>query len=368
MKWEALGDITVMIADDDAFNRQLVVSLLDKIPTIHFLEAENGIEALEILSEKSVDMILLDLHMPKMDGYDAIREIRQEPKYDLTPIVIITTDEQEMNKLYAMGADDFISKPFKLSELSSRIYAHIEKKQYREKYNQLSKEKIDTTLISTYIKEKKQTSQEIDEPLDKNSPNYTIEDIEISQKDTFYNMIKLLVSKEYMNTLITVATLSKALSKLIGYDDKKSDNIYYGSMLRNIGKIVSKEDNKKTEYQYLLSGYSLINSSIDTDFIKVTKQIMTQYKENFDGTGFPKQRRENEIYISAYIVSIVEAFADLCSTLDNKKDIRDSLKAKEGKIFHPQITKIFLAHFEYFFELRKKIIEQLSEKEEKEYV
>jgi len=256
-----------------------------------------------------------------------------------------------------MGADDFISKPFKLSELSSRIYAHIEKKQYRAKYNQLSKEEIDTTLITTHIKEKEQTSQEIDL---NNSSKYTIEDIEISQKETFYNMI----SKEYMNSIITIATLSKALSKLIGYDDKKSDNIYYASMLRNIGKIVSQKDDKKTEYQYLLSGYSLINNSIDTEFIKVTKQIMTQYKEHFDGTGFPKQRKENEIYISAYIVSIVEAFDDLCSTLNSKKDIRDSLKAKEAKIFHPKITKLFLTHFDYFFELREKIIKQISEKKE----
>ncbi|HHC11539.1 MAG TPA: response regulator [Campylobacterales bacterium] len=364
MKWESLGDITVLIADDDAFNRQLVVSLLDKIPTIHFLEAEDGVEALEILAQKSVDMILLDLHMPKMDGYDTIHNIRKEAKYDFTPIVIITTDEQEMNKLYAMGADDFISKPFKLSELSSRIYAHIEKKQYRAKYNQLSKEEIDTTLISTEAKEKEQTTQKIDEDLNKHSQNYTIEDIEISQKETFYNMIKLSVSKKSMHNIIRVATLSKALSKLIGYDDKKSDNIYFASMLRNIGAILSIEKNKKTDYQYLIAGYSLINNSIDTEFIKVTKQIMTQYREHFDGSGFPKQRKENEIYISAYIVSIVEAFDDLCSNLDTKKDIRDSLKAGEAKNFHPKITKLFLTHFDYFFELRKKIIKQISEKKE----
>ena len=364
MKWEALGDITVLIADDDAFNRQLVVSLLYKIPTIHFLEAEDGVEALELLSQNSVDMILLDLHMPKMDGYDTIREIRQEAKYDFTPIVIITTDEQEMNKLYAMGADDFISKPFKLSELSSRIYAHIEKKQYRAKYNQLSKEEIDTTLIATQAKEKEQTPQEIDEALNKNSHNYTIEDIEISQKETFYNMIKLLVSKESMYNLTTVATLSKALSKLIGYDEKKSDNIYYASMLRDIGEILSIEKDKKTDYQYLLSGYLLINNSIDTDFIKVTKQIMTQYKEHFDGTGFPKQRKENEIYISAYIISIVEAFDEMCRNLDSKEKTHNSLKAGQGKKFHPKITKLFLTHFDYFFELREKIIKQISDKKE----
>jgi len=364
MKWETLGDITVLIADDDAFNRQLVVSLLDKIPTIHFLEAEDGVEALELLSQKSVDMILLDLHMPKMDGYDTIREIRQEAKYDFTPIVIITTDEQEMNKLYAMGADDFISKPFKLSELSSRIYAHIEKKQYRAKYNQLSKEEIDTTLITTQAKEKEQTPQEIDEALNKNSQNYTIEDIEISQKETFYNMIKLLLSKEKMNIIITVATLSKALSKLIGYDEKKSDNIYYASMLRNLGEILSIKEDKKTDYQYLLSGYSLINNSIDTDFIKVTKQIMTQYRENFDGTGLPKQRKENEIYISAYIVSIVEAFDRLCLDNKSKIEINNFLKSQAGKKIHPKITKLFLTHFDYFFELREKITEQFSEKKE----
>ncbi|MCK4441731.1 MAG: response regulator [Sulfurovaceae bacterium] len=362
MKWEALGDITVLIADDDAFNRQLVVSLLDKISTIHFLEAEDGVEALEILSKQNVDMILLDLHMPKMDGYDAIREIRQEPKYDFTPIVIITTDEQEMNKLYAMGADDFISKPFKLSELSSRIFAHIEKKQYRTKYNQLSKEEIDTTLIST--QEQDRTTSEMDNSMNKDIQNYTIEDIELSQKETFYSMIKLLVSKESMDTIIIVAMLSKALSKLVGYDEKKSDNIYYASMLRNLGKILSIQKNKKTDYQYLIAGYTLINSSIDTEFIKTTKQIMTQYKEHFDGSGFPKHIKENEIYISAYIVSIIEAFDDLCSNLDTKKDIRDSLKVGEAKIFHPKITKLFLTHFDYFFELREKIIQQILEKKE----
>ncbi len=77
MKWDRFGSITVLIADDDAFNRQLIVSLVSKIPTIDYIEAENGIEALEYLAEREIDIILLDLHMAQDDwnrGYKGDKE------------------------------------------------------------------------------------------------------------------------------------------------------------------------------------------------------------------------------------------------------------------------------------------------------
>jgi len=202
MRWNALGDIRLLIVDDDAFNRQLIVSLLGKIPTINFFQAEDGEEALNILSKRPVDMVLLDLHMPKMDGYATLKAIKEEPKYDTIPIAIITTDEQEMRKLYLLGADDFISKPFKLSELESRIYAHVEKQQYRQKYNQLSHKEIQETLIESKNNEKKSKEkiEKNNELAKSNKEYYTLSNIENAQKEIFYNMTKLLNSNDNFNT------------------------------------------------------------------------------------------------------------------------------------------------------------------------
>jgi len=387
MKWEALGNITLLIVDDDAFNRQLVVSLLAKIPTINFFEAEDGVEALDILTKKLVDMILLDLHMPKMNGYETLKAIKEEPKYDFIPIVIITTDEQEMNKLYSLGADDFISKPFKLTELESRIYAHIEKRQYRQKYNELSKNRIQKTLIESTTKEKIEEIIEVKQlekveiVAKKQEMVYTLETIEASQKEIFYTIAKLLNKKdERLESIQVVGTLAKALSLLVGYDKQRASSIYYATIIRNIGgvslpnKIPSGYDllgeDREVYHQCIRLGYQLVNNAIETEFIQIAKRVIAQHKEHFDGSGFPQQHQGEQIHYVAYIVAIVETFDALLSQQEyyNEKihtpeETYALFKEESGQRFHPKITKLFLAHFEYFIQLREKIIKQNLEKE-----
>ncbi len=370
MKWNLLGNINLLIVDDDPFNRQLVINLLGKRENIHFTEAENGKDALEVLEKHNIDMVLLDLHMPIMDGYETLKAIKHEVKYDLIPVAIVTTDEEEMNKLYSLGADDFISKPFKLSELESRIYAHIEKSQYRKKYNELSKDNIQKTLIESKAEVLKET-KEVD-----TQNSYNLESIEKSQKKLFYSMAKMLSTKnKNFNDIQIVALLSKALSLLIGYNKEQANTIYYATLIREIGTLSIDEKipmlyslsdlDRETHTSSIFAGYQLLNSAIETNFIKVAKIIILQSKEHFDGSGFPKQKKENEIHNIAYIVSLTETFNALLSQksyLNNKLHTADEtfelLETNSGQRFHPKITKLFLNHFEYFIELREKIVKQ----------
>ena len=366
MKWNLLGNINLLIVDDDPFNRQLVVTLLEKIENIHFIEAEDGREALVALDRHNIDMVLLDLHMPIMDGYETLEAIKHEKKYDFIPVAIVTTDEQEMNKLYSLGADDFISKPFKLSELESRIYAHIEKKQYRKKYNELSQNKIQKTLV-----DKQEPKKEVE-----TKEEYNLELIEKSQKEIFYSMAKLLSAKsENLNHIKMVALLSKALSLLVGYDKEIAQSIYHAALIREIGEISLNEKIPltysssqliiKTHEASVLAAYQLLNSAIETNFIKIAKKVILQSKEHFDGSGFPKQKEGNEIHNIAYIVALTEAFNALLSQkaylnqkIHTAEETYEILKADSGQRFHPKITKLFLNHFEYFIGLREKIIKQ----------
>ncbi len=370
MKWNLLGNINLLIVDDDPFNRQLVINLLGKRENIHFIEAENGKEALEVLEKNNIDMVLLDLHMPVMDGYETLKAIKHEVKYDLIPVAIVTTDEEEMNKLYSLGADDFISKPFKLSELESRIYAHIEKSQYRKKYNELSKDNIQKSLIESNEKVSDDTKKI------ETKKSYDLEFIENSQKEIFYSMAKILSYRnKNLNDIQIVALLSKALSLLMGYSKDQANTIYNATLIREIGAIsinkklpplYSFSDSDREIYTTsILSGYQLLNSAIETNFIKVAKRVILQSKEYFDGSGFPKQRKDSEIHNVAYIVSLTEAFNALLSQesyLNHKihtpQETYEVLKANSGLRFHPKITKLFLNHFEYFIELREKIVKQ----------
>jgi putative two-component system response regulator len=384
MKWEALGDVTVMIVDDDEFNRQLVVSLLSTISTINFIEAQDGEEALAILEKTEIDMVLLDLHMPKLDGYETLKAIKKELKYTFIPVAIVTTDEQEMKKLYALGADDFLSKPFKLTELESRIYAHIEKSRYQKKYQELAEKKIEEDASAIKFSEEERSEEErleeerLEESSEKDKSNgYSLEVIELSQKKFFYNISKLLnKSKEDKQRVKVVATLSRALSLLFGYNERISKNISLATAIRSIGALglpnntpplffdYSKE-NQEQYQKYIFTTHELLDNTIETEFIRVVKKMVIQHKEHYDGSGFPNKLKGNEIHNIAYIVDLVETFHLLLSKKEyfnnkiySEKETYAILKRETSQRFHPKITKLFLAHFDYFIQLREKIIKE----------
>jgi CheY-like chemotaxis protein len=120
--WEKIGDINILIVDDDSFSRLLVESLLSKIPQFNFFEAGDGAEALGVISDNHIDIILLDLRMPKMNGYEMLKAIKGDPKHRDIPILVISIDDGDREMLYDEGIDGFIYKPFKLEELRSKIY------------------------------------------------------------------------------------------------------------------------------------------------------------------------------------------------------------------------------------------------------
>ena len=122
MNWDGLGQVTLLIVEDDKFNRLLIVSLLSKYTNVKVVEANNGIEALDELSKAFVDIVLLDIHMPKMNGFETLSCIRKSEKNAKTPIIILSSDEDEKRKSLELGVNAFIPKPFDLKLLEQQIY------------------------------------------------------------------------------------------------------------------------------------------------------------------------------------------------------------------------------------------------------
>lgn len=124
---------TILVADDNFMNRSLLATNLEAEG--HSVKmAENGWEALEIIHDTFLDMVLLDLSMPKMDGFQVLERIKAERTLRHIPVLIISgeNDMESIVRCIEMGAEDFLPKPFDAVILRARIGACLEKKRLRD--------------------------------------------------------------------------------------------------------------------------------------------------------------------------------------------------------------------------------------------
>lgn len=117
----------ILVVDDIATNRKLLRQTLRAINNFIVIEAINGEEAVEQFKKESPDLILMDINMPKMDGYDSATAIKAISGNNYTPVIFLTALSAEASLANALksGGDDFISKPFKIEVLESKINAHL---------------------------------------------------------------------------------------------------------------------------------------------------------------------------------------------------------------------------------------------------
>ncbi len=117
----------VVIIDDDPTNRVLLKNVCEKIGIGIIDEAEDGIAALEIITRFQPDLILLDIQMPRMDGFQLMKQLRGNPTFNRLSILVQTglQGEDERVQCFNLGATDVVSRPFHLSELKARLTAHL---------------------------------------------------------------------------------------------------------------------------------------------------------------------------------------------------------------------------------------------------
>ena len=111
----------ILICDDEALIRNVIKEYL-VVENYQVLEAENGIDAIEVVQNNDVDLVIMDIMMPKMDGYQAVREIK---KIKDIPFIMLSARGEEFDKLvgFDMGVDDYVTKPFSPKELVARVKA-----------------------------------------------------------------------------------------------------------------------------------------------------------------------------------------------------------------------------------------------------
>jgi len=350
--FENFEETIILSVDDDVFNQELALAIFDDYSTLTVLQASNGKEAISILETAVVDLILLDLHMPEMNGFETLSYLKKSVEYKGIPVVVVTSKEEEKRKTYQMGADDFISKPYSPEELKLRVYNHLRIKKFSE--------------LLTDIQE--QSGQE-----DAGSINnlcHLKEAIEIaigSQKKLLEKLgnISHENSRKDDSASKRMGEYSKVMAKLNGLNSKEIDNLYYTMSIYDIGllRVPAKyrTNNQSDEFKkYPLLGLDVLKDLEETTLIKMAKEVILAHQENWDGTGYPNGLKEEEISLYGRIASIINFYDELTTSRSYSEEIisaseaLDVITRERGVKFDPALTNLFIENFELFREVKNK--------------
>jgi putative two-component system response regulator len=339
----------VLIVDDVVDNIQVAMNVL-KEENYNLTFALHGEEALEIIKENDFDLILLDIMMPGIDGFEVCTRLKADEKTQDIPIIFLTakTNIESISQAFQIGAVDYLIKPFNPDELIARVRNHLEL--YR------SKQILSQNNLSLQIKAKSERRRLLTE-------------LEKTQKEIIYILAELTetVSDETGKHIKRVADISRLLAY---YHPSLSDDdvttIHCSAPMHDIGKVAvdqnilhkpsgltSDEFDKMKKHTTLAHNF-LKNS--DRNIIKSADIIAMQHHEKWDGSGYPRGLKGEDIHIYGRIV----ALADVFDALTHKRVYKDSwtpedatayIQKNAGTHFDPQLVEIFMEHVEEFIAL-----------------
>ncbi len=117
--------MNILVVDDEILIRNVIKDYLEN-EGYQIFEAENGIEAIRVFKEEKIDLVILDIMMPKKDGYETLKELRTISE---TPVIMLTAMKEELDKLHGfdLGVDDYVTKPFSPKEIVARVKAILKR-------------------------------------------------------------------------------------------------------------------------------------------------------------------------------------------------------------------------------------------------
>lgn len=318
---------TVLIVDDDAASRETLQSVLEgegyKLET-----AENGLQALEKARNILPDVILLDVMMPGMTGFEVCKHIRQDPQLAEIPIIFLTAlDDRDslMNALQA-GADDFVSKPFDRFELRARLFSITRLNRYQKLVQERSRlQDALSQLLTAYEATIEGWSHAMD-----------------------------LRDRETEGHSQRVTEMTVKLARAFGLSDEDLVHVRRGALLHDMGKLgipdaILYKPDKLTEAEWVIMrkhpqfARDLLSP---IEYLRPALDIPYCHHEKWDGSGYPQGLKGLEVPIAARIFAVVDVWDALTSNRPyrpawKKEDALSHIREQSGRHFDPQVVDLF---------------------------
>ena len=332
---KVIKEAKILIVDDQPANVTLIEKMLDIDGYINVISTTDPTQVESLYMEQGSDLVLLDLNMPEMDGYQVLSKIREvDPDYP--PIIVLTaqSDRESRIKALDLGARDFLAKPFDRVELMTRIKNMLEVRIMTKAMKNQNK------ILDGMVKER---TQELN--------------------DTRLEVIRRLGrAAEYRDDLtgfhiVRMSRYSQILALTAGLGSQEAEAILNAAPMHDIGKIGIPDsvllkpgkldaDEWKTMQTHVDIGVEILSGS-NSKLMDMAAEIAQNHHEKWDGTGYPNGLKGEDIPITGRIVAIADVFDALTTARPYKEawpveKATAFLNEQSGKHFEPRLVELFL--------------------------
>lgn len=455
-----LNTKNILIVDDNVKNIQLAANVLKELAIYGIFFATSGEAAIKHLELREHSLILLDINMPGLDGYETAQIIKKDPLHKKIPIIFLSANanKESIRKGFENGGSDYITKPFDESELIHRVKTHVELYEAREKLKherddaniilEQYKQAVDENLLVsktdlkgniTYVNDKfcqvsqytkdeligqphnivrspdvdketfkklwkiiqnKQSWNGIVKNISKDGTAYYVdsniipildrddeiveyislrtnitkeillrEEIISSQKEILHTLGELgeWRSKETGEHVNRVALFSELIATKYGCSKEEVQLLKLASPMHDIGKVVISDqillkpgkltsDEFDTMKNHTLFGWEIFKKS-KHKLLQTAALVSYEHHEKWNGTGYPRQLKGEEIHIFGRITSIADVFDALSHDRIYKKawsieETIEFIKSESGISFDPKLVDIFVENIEEIIKIK----------------
>jgi putative two-component system response regulator len=337
----------IFLVDDNIISLNTGKTVLQDKYTVVTLPS--GDKLLSTLKKVKPDLILLDVEMPGMSGYDAIKEIKANPETAHIPVIFLsgkTDTEHELSGL-SLGAVDYIQKPFSPPLLLKRVELHL---LLQSQKNELS---VFNENLLGMVKERTDAIVELQNAI----ISWTAQMVEFRDEATGHHIER---DQKYLELLLNAMEERKLFKEEIGSWDK--DAFFKSALLHDVGKIripdeILLKQSKLTEEEYasmkLHSQYgkmlleSLEKKVPSQTFLEYAKIVSYSHHERWDGTGYPEHLKEREIPLQARMMALADVYDALVSERPYKRPFPHEeamriITEGRGIQFDPELVDLFV--------------------------
>ena len=325
----------ILVIDDELMARYAVQQVLKDRYSI-FLAA-GGKEGLDFMAQNPVDLVVLDIKMPDMDGVTVLREIKK--RYPDTEVVLLTAyaGVETAQSALRLGALDYLTKPFDKDDVINVVERGLRK---RQDLVRLKLEHEDLLRIKEYLEKEIETTRD---------------NLLLYYEGTIKALIRAIDAKDHytFDHSEHVARLSLSIADEIGFSMIMKDKLEHAAIMHDIGKIgineqILRKESLLTEEEHIeMRKHPEIGARIvrAVPFLEDTIDVILYHHERFDGNGYPEGLEGDKIPLTARIVSI----ADTIDAMTRDRPYRnalslsqmiDELKKGAGTQFDPEIVKL----------------------------
>jgi putative two-component system response regulator len=324
----------ILAVDDEASNLQLLRQILQDHYRLRF--AKDGPRALELVREEAPDLILLDVMMPGMSGYEVCAALKADPRTAAIPVIFVTalTDTEDELEGFEAGAVDYITKPVSPPIVRARVRTHL-------------------SLVR--MEELRATRLEIVQRLGLAA--------EYKDNETGLHVIRM-------------SHFSRILGLAAGMTEAEADDLLHAAPMHDVGKIgipdriLQKPGPLDPDEWKIMQSHATIGAEIIGDhpsgMLALARNIALTHHEKWDGSGYPKGLSGADIPLEGRITAIADVFDALTSVRPYKKawteeEALDFLVKQKGKHFDPNLVDLFIGQMPAIRDIRQRWAEDAQE-------